>query len=180
MEALKPCPFCGGEAHSMQHRSGDEDIFYTTIGCKSCFVSTADFEDAPKDAAASWNTRVPDPRIAELEARAEKAEAERDHLNTLINHPENDDWFKGVEIEAAHQIERWGAEHDAGKSPLDWLWLIGDLAQKATASALAGDTDKAKHHTISTAAALLNWHRRLTGASTAMRPGIDPIERGIT
>ncbi len=43
----------------------------------------------------------------------------------------------------------------------DWFWLIGYLAGKALMHALAGDRDKAKHHTISTAAALLNWHRAM-------------------
>jgi hypothetical protein len=32
---------------------------------------------------------------------------------------------------------------------------------------------------VSTAAVLLNWHRNLTGESTTMRPGIDPVERQI-
>ncbi len=105
-------------------------------------------------------------RIAELEA--------------LINSPETQDWMNGVPLEASHQIERWGAQHDAGKTPLDWFWLIGYLTQKAVHAAQAGDADKAKHHTISTAAALLNWHRQLTGENTQMRPGIDAVARGIT
>jgi outer membrane murein-binding lipoprotein Lpp len=96
------------------------------------------------------------------------------HLETLINTPTTTDWFDGVRLEAAHQQERWGVEHDGGKGPLDWFWLIGYLSQKAAASALAGDAEKAKHHTISTAAAMLNWHRQLSGESNAMRPGIAP------
>lgn len=84
MVELLPCPFCGGLPRSIRQRSGDEDVFYTTIVCASCFISTADFEDAPDDAATSWDTRVPDPRIAELEARAEKAEAARDVLLKIV------------------------------------------------------------------------------------------------
>lgn len=99
-------------------------------------------------------------RIAELEAK--------------IDTPTTNDWFEGVRLEAAHQQGRWGSSHDAGKAPLDWFWLIGYLAQKAATSAIAGDTDKARHHTISTAAALLNWHRYVSGEMTAMRPGIEP------
>jgi hypothetical protein len=34
--------------------------------------------------------------------------------------------------------------------------------------------DKALHHTISTAAALANWHAALSGTSNTMRPGIAP------
>lgn len=101
--------------------------------------------------------------------------AEVRRLTQMINTPTTDDWFNGVRIEAAHQQERWGTDHDAGKTPFDWFWLIGFLAQKAASSAVAGDYEKAKHHTISTAAALLNWHRNISGEVTAMRPGIkDP------
>ena len=46
-------------------------------------------------------------------------------------------------------------------------------------AAKAGETEKALHHTISSAAALANWHAALSGASTDMRPGIDPVARGI-
>jgi hypothetical protein len=96
-------------------------------------------------------------------------------LEGRINTPHTDDWFEAVRLEAAHQIERFGAKHDAGKQPQDWFWLIGYLAGKALASAIVGDDEKAKHHTISSGAALLNWFRQLTGDSNAMRPGIaDP------
>ncbi|WP_447727261.1 hypothetical protein [Sphingomonas koreensis] len=99
-------------------------------------------------------------------------QAER--LSQLINTPETEDFTSAVKLEAAHQRDRWGTDHDAGKSPFDWFWLIGYLAQKAAASAVAGDGEKAKHHTISTAAALANWHLALLGAEKSMRPGIDP------
>ena len=100
-------------------------------------------------------------------------------LEALINSPETADWIKGVPLEAAHQVERWGGEHDAGKTAFDWFWLIGYLAQKAATSAVAGDVEKAKHHTISTGAALLNWHRALTGENRKMRPGIQDPERAV-
>lgn len=93
-------------------------------------------------------------------------------LRAQINTPETADFMKGIPLEAAHQRDRWGADHDDGKAPLDWFWLIGYLAQKAATSALAGDIEKAKHHTISTAAALANWHLRLSGGDARMRPGI--------
>lgn len=95
--------------------------------------------------------------------------------NEIINTPETADFMAGVPLEAAHQRERWGSDHDAGKGPLDWFWLIGYLAQKAATAAIAGDTEKALHHTISTGAALANWHAALSQRSIAMRPGIaDP------
>lgn len=96
----------------------------------------------------------------------------------IINSPETADFMAAVPLEAAHQRERWGADHDAGKSPFDWFWLIGYLAQKAADAAVRGDTEKARHHTISTAAALANWHAALSGTDTTMRPGIDAAAKG--
>lgn len=113
------------------------------------------------EAKGLWNSedgKFADARIADLKAQ--------------LNTPETADFMKGVPLEAAHQRERWGAEHDAGKAPFDWFWLIGYLAQKAAMAAIAGNVEKAKHHTISTAAALANWHLALSGVDTRMRPGI--------
>lgn len=95
-------------------------------------------------------------------------------LKARLNTPEVEDFALGVVAEAQHQRARYPSEHDAGKGPLDWFWLIGFLAQKAAFAALGGDRDKALHHTISTAAALANWHAALSGHDTTMRPGIDP------
>ena len=92
----------------------------------------------------------------------------------LLNTPEVEEFAKGAVAEAQHQRARWPSEQDAGKSPLDWFWLIGFLAQKAAFSAIAGDVEKAKHHTISTAAALANWHAAIAGDHNSMRPGIEP------
>lgn len=89
----------------------------------------------------------------------------------VVNTPETADFMAAVPLEAAHQRERWGSAHDEGKSPFDWFWLIGYLAQKAADAAIRGDTEKAKHHTISTGAALANWHASFDGL-TNMRPGI--------
>lgn len=103
---------------------------------------------------------------------------EVDRLTALINCPHNDDWFDGVRIEAAHQQERWGTSHDAGKQPSDWFWLVGYLAGKCLMACVAGDQFKARHHTISTAAVLLNWWRAISGQNTRMRPGIaDPDQK---
>jgi hypothetical protein len=104
------------------------------------------------------------------------ARAEVNRLKALINCPHNDDWFDGVRIEAAHQQERWGQEHDAGKEPPDWFWVLGYLSGKCLAACLRGDMLKAQHHTISSAALLLNWYRHLRGKARnkSMRPGIEP------
>lgn len=99
----------------------------------------------------------------------DKAAAELERLHALINNPHTADFVEAVKSEAAHQRERWAAEHDAGKADADWFWLIGYLAGKALHK-----PEKQLHHIITTAAACLNWHAHKTGTSTAMRPGIAP------
>jgi hypothetical protein len=111
--------------------------------------------------------------ITVQEQRLADAERRNAELEAMLDTPHTDEWFEGVKLEAGHQIKRWGSEHDAGKGPADWFWLIGYLAQKAMTSQMLGNEEKAKHHTISTGAALLNWFRAITGESNAMRPGID-------
>lgn len=110
---------------------------------------------------------------AYADARCAKLQEERDALRKLIDSPELHDFARGAVLEAAHQVERWGTDHDSGKTPADWFWLVGYLAGKALHAQTSGNTEKALHHTISTAAALANWHRAINGAND-MRPGIDP------
>lgn len=100
-------------------------------------------------------------------------EIENQRLRDQLNTPELHDFAAGVVSEAQHQRERWGVEGDAGKTPADWFWLVGYLAGKALTAANASITEKALHHTISTAAALANWHAAMSGASNVMRPGTD-------
>jgi hypothetical protein len=106
-----------------------------------------------------------------LEVQLARTEVQRDEALAQLNTPELYDFAKAVRLEGAHQRERWGTEHDDGKSPADWFWLIGYLAGKALASHIKGDVDKALHHTITAAAALANWHSAILG-KTNMRPGI--------
>lgn len=54
----------------------------------------------------------------------------REQLLDLLNTPETESFDLAVPLESAHQVARWGAAHDAGKSPEDWFWLIGYLAGK--------------------------------------------------
>lgn len=106
-----------------------------------------------------------------------EARAELEALKKLLNTPEIEDFDKAVPLEAAHQVQRWGAAHDDGKAPENWFWLLGYLGGKALAAAKAGDIDKAKHHCISSAAALRNWHAHLRAGFSVMRPGIaEPAE----
>lgn len=101
------------------------------------------------------------------------AASEIERLRAIINEPVTADFVMGANLEAAHQRERWGSQHDAGKEPADWFWLIGYLAQKAMTAHMAENRVKAAHHAISTAAALANWHLAIIGTDTSMRPGIE-------
>lgn len=103
--------------------------------------------------------------VAELRAEVER-------LNAIVNTPQANDFLRAVSTEAEHQRQRWGSDHDAGKTPADWFWLVGYLAGKALHAHAAGDVAKAEHHIITTAAALANWHLATFGR-TDMRPGID-------
>lgn len=126
--------------------------------------------------------------------------AELHRMDALLNSPELIDFPKGVQLEAAHQRERFDAGHDAGKTPEDWFWLIGYLSGRALAHHKEAERlqgvhaeamrdahpdaevrimeqvkhhrEKAVHHTITAAAACANWHAAVLGL-TNMRPGSD-------
>lgn len=117
------------------------------------------------------------PACAEIEGlKRLLAESLRSQQATirLLNTPETENFDKGVPLEAAHQVQRWGSAHDSGKEPQDWFWLAGYLGGKALRSHLAGDVEKALHHCVSTAAAMRNWHAHIRSGETLMRPGIAP------
>lgn len=134
-----------------------------------------DAADSEKYKAAGWPVRTlytrPTP-AADAGGVTDDDLAELNRLRALVNSPELHDFARGTVLEAAHQVERWGTEHDNGKTPADWFWLVGYLAGKALHAHTSGNTEKALHHTISTAGALANWHRAINGAND-MRPGID-------
>lgn len=129
-----------------------------------------------RDVELAQRDRVLQEVVAErdmVRQRLATAQAERDRFHSLLNTPETEDFDKAVPLEAAHQVERWGTAHDAGKNPEDWFWLIGYLAGKCLASQKAGDSEKAKHHAITAAAACRNWHAALRNGWSLMRPGIE-------
>ena len=100
--------------------------------------------------------------LAVSNQRASALQHEIDRLNAIIHTPHNDDFIQGVAIEAEFQRQKHGDE-DARKDPAQWYWVVGYLAGKALYSWLRGDTEKAKHHVITTAALCANWHRKLKG-----------------
>lgn len=114
--------------------------------------------------------------IEALRARAEAAKARVRELEATLNTPELHDFSAAVVREAAHQRERWGSRHDAGKTDADWFWLIGYLAGKALHNPPNDmpPTEARLHRIVTVAAAAANWHAAVSGASNVMRPGIEP------
>lgn len=72
--------------------------------------------------------------LARLRARVAELEAK-------LNTPEIVDFASAVVLEAAHQRQRWGSDHDAGKTDADWFWLIGYLSGKALHNPPSDDCD---------------------------------------
>lgn len=98
---------------------------------------------------------------------------ETQRLDHLLNTPQTVDFSEAVKAEAAHQRQRWGDAHDRSKSAENWYWLVGYLAGKALRSAISGDKEKALHHTISSAAALYNWHAAIIADESGAGIGKD-------
>lgn len=156
------------------------DEFVSMVACTACAEKDAAIVlalQAESDLGAKLTALHMEDSRKYRELLAEK-QGEIDRLREALNTPELHDFTSGVVSEAQHQRERWGSDHDAGKQPEDWFWLLGYLGGKCLAAQKAGDHDKALHHTISAAAVLANWHASMLG-KTNMRPGIDPVERGI-
>lgn len=109
--------------------------------------------------------------VSYAEDRLAAVSAERDELKAKLNAPELHDFAQAVVLEAAHQRERWGNEHDEGKTAEDWMWLVAYLSTKATQAARYGDAEKYLHHIITCAAACNNWHASASGANNEMRAG---------
>ncbi len=80
-------------------------------------------------------------------------------LEILINNPHTDSFIDAVKVEAAHQRERWGEDHDAKKHPAEWFQLIAHLLGKAAKAYWDGNREKYLHHIVTGAAVFLNWHR---------------------
>lgn len=126
------------------------------------------------DMCEEWHRDLEDyhAQVKAVEAEREAAMVRNQELEALLNTPEIEVFDRAVPLEAAHQVSRWTAAHDAGKNPEDWFWLVGYLAGKALSAMKSGNAEKAKHHCISTAAALRNWHSHIRSGASAMRPGI--------
>lgn len=107
------------------------------------------FEEAPRSFGPGNPEQMRiDAATKPLHVKIEKLQAEVDRLTLLINTPRTDDFFEAVRIEAAHQVERWGVEHDAGKRAEDWFTLYQYLLGKAAKAHFEGNREKLLHHVI--------------------------------
>lgn len=130
----------------------------------------------PHDEKDYWLWLMPQlrasrPEEVDIDWKARALEAE-----SKLNAPELHNFRDAVVLEAAHQRERWGNEHDAGKTDEDWLWLVAYLSTKAAQANRYGDREKRLHHIITCGAACANWHAFATGEHTGMRAGVDPVK----
>jgi len=94
-------------------------------------------------------------------------------LINRLNNPEINNFVEGVTIEAAHQVERWGEEHDASKTFEQWVALMTRLLGKFVDANWNHEGDKALHHLITLAAVCANAHRQFVKqkmAAQAFKP----------
>jgi hypothetical protein len=152
--------------------------------------------DENSDDGIGWAAFVRDAKqlLAQPVTAIDVLTAEIERLRRQLNTPELVDFTAGVVLEAQHQRERWGSDHDAGKTPADWHWLVAHLAGRALYHAhelehlqrlknpsqqlIDRHRQKAVHHCITAAAAIANWHAHMLGL-TNMRPGIDAQHLGV-
>ena len=80
--------------------------------------------------------------------------------------PVTDEFWAGVRAELEYQDGYWGPEHDADHDPEDWHWILATLSAKIVRAQADGDTEKALHHTISSAALLHQWHAHISSGKT--------------
>lgn len=98
-------------------------------------------------------------------------------LKTLVNSPHTLEFLESTRLETVHQIQRWGTVHDRAKEPQDWYWLLAYLSGKALRASIDGDHEKAKHHCISSAAVLANWHAAIAMVDDRFTPGDSDIQQ---
>ncbi|WP_454908415.1 hypothetical protein [Variovorax gossypii] len=114
----------------------------------------------------------------------QQAAAEIIRLRALINNPHTEEFLSAVQYEAAHQRYRFGEAENREKSAENWFWLVGKLTGKCLRAVIAGDKEKALHHTISSAAALANWFQAIkldtTGAGIGRDHDLPSLETGET
>lgn len=134
-------------------------------------------EESKKELERLYQSEIDETRKLLKAACDERDEARKTlaESSKAYDSPVTSDFIEGIRNEAAHQVTRFGADHDSGKDAQDWFWLLGWLSGKAVHAAEQGDTDKLLHHIVSSGAMLLNWYAHAAGDRSLFRPGTDRV-----
>ena len=68
MDDLKPCPFCGSDPMPEFYSSEGGTGYAIHCQAEACPAWPSAHGENEEEAIAAWNTRAPDPRLAEVEA----------------------------------------------------------------------------------------------------------------
>ncbi len=136
--------------------------------CNRCAANLCEHDNCTDwTCARACSKCAPAPARDGVRETLEAVEAYKKSLDV----PELEDFARGAVIEAQHQRQRWGNEHDTSKEPEEWFWLVGYLAGKGLRAQRDGDMEKFKHHLITGAAVLANWHARVVAAAKEQADG---------
>jgi hypothetical protein len=135
---------------------GFQDVIPTT-GCLVCEDGYCELDISYDDPNVKAISLVPE--LLEMAEQGIREKARADALNALINKPIIYDFLEGVRLEAAHQKERWGYDHDYEKGPGDWSALVSYLHGKAMKALYDGDREKHLHHLVTMSAVIFHWHQ---------------------
>lgn len=103
------------------------------------------------------------------------ANEENARLTALLNTPEIHKFIEAVNLEAAHQRERW--PNDIRQAPPHFIMVITKLVGKMSVDIWDGDKDKFKHHCIALAAEMANLHK-YTEEDTEVKQWFDAALHG--
>jgi hypothetical protein len=163
MSKLKPCPFCGSEAISV---NSNRDVANAWVSCDVCLAQSGGYQDTTKPidslrdlAAEEWNRRA-----ARSVPEAGKAVDETlRELQTIITHGDGDTMSAKiteamVEAGARAAFDTWWANRGAGYET-SWLstkqqWL--DQARACLAAALSTEPGESEGMVLVPKAAL-DW-----------------------
>lgn len=127
---------------------------------------------------ADWRTTNGHGGVDALSREYFIAGAEYEH-DALVNNPEIEDFVKGVQLEAAHQLERWGIENEEANPPHHFVLVMAKLLGKLSTDIFDRDHEKFKHHCIAIAAEMHNIHRQVDKEGTQINHWFFKRDGGI-
>lgn len=128
---LKPCPFCGGEAHNDRPTwrvFGKRTSYEYAVACSNCEASSPG-DDDERLAITAWNTRADAAEIANLQARIDAL------VEALLPFAE------ALQGNYSHQMDSLLISMGHGKDDLRWVLPLGDF-RRARAAITAAKVDR--------------------------------------